>query len=170
MLQVIAFDVFGTVFDLSGVDRAEVRAYVEYIRAADWKPLTLPESWNNLRAHADALEGIERLRRRFQVVTCSNGPISLLAKISKAAGISWDALIPLETARVYKPNPRAYQLICETMRVPPEAVAMVTANATFGDLEAAGVLGMRPILIRDDQRPTITSLADELCGGSDAQR
>ena len=46
--------------------------------------------------------------------------------------------------------------------VKPEEVAMVTANETFGDLEASGVLGMRPILIRDGNLPTIGSLADLL--------
>ncbi len=135
MLKVIAFDVFGTVFDLSQVDRSEVRAYVDHIHGPAWKPLELPKSWLDLKAHPDAVEGIAKLRERFQVVTCSNGPISLLTHISKANGISWDALIPLEVGRVYKPNPMAYQMICDVMRVPPEAVAMVTANATFGDIE-----------------------------------
>jgi 2-haloalkanoic acid dehalogenase type II len=162
MLKVLAFDVFGTVFDLSQVDRSEVRAYVEHIRGPEWRPLELPESWRSLKAHADAAAGIARLRERFQVVTCSNGPIALLAEISKAAGISWDALIPLETAQVYKPNPRAYQLICDVMRVRADEVAMITANATFGDLEASGVLGMRPVLIRDGNIATIGALADLL--------
>lgn len=165
-IKVVAFDVFGTVFDLSGVDREEVRSYVKHIHEPEWRPLALPTSWESLPAHSDSAGGIARLRDHFQVVTCSNGPISLLAKISKRAGISWDALIPLEVARVYKPNPRAYELICEVMRVAPEEIAFVTANATFGDLEASAKLGMSPILIRHEKSPVnITALAELLiCG------
>lgn len=164
MLKVIAFDVFGTVFDLSQVDRAEIRAYVDHIHAAEWQPLTLPASWETLDAHPDAAEGIARLRRRFQVVTCSNGPISLLTKISKRAGISWDALTPLEVARVYKPREAAYRLVCEMMRVEPCEVAFVTANRTFGDVEASRALGMTPFVIRGEIFKTIGALDDYLHG------
>lgn len=167
VIKVIAFDVFGTVFDLSQAARDEVRSYVNHVHAAEWSPLKLPESWYLLKAHADARYGIQLLREDgYLVVTCSNGPIELLTRISKSNGISWDMLIPLEMAKVYKPNPEAYKLIPWLMGVQPEEVAMVTANKTFGDLEASAKLGMQPILIRDDTAeryiPTITELAHVL--------
>lgn len=164
MLRVIAFDVFGTVFDLSGVDRDEVRAYVDHIRQPEWKPLRLPESWEHLPAHPDSVVGINQLRQKFIVVTCSNGPLGMMAKLSKNACVHWDAIIPLELNRVYKTNPKAYLTVCEVLGVEPSEVMMVTANKDFGDLEASAALGMTPMLIRGEHgvHQTIIDLADSL--------
>src|SRR5690606_31356336 len=106
--------------------------------------------WTDLPAHPDAVEGIRRLRKNFTVVTCSNGPLGLLAKLSKRNGIEWDAIVPMELNRVYKPNEKAYMTVCEVFGVQPHQVRMVTANKTFGDLEASSALGMIPTLIRDE--------------------
>lgn len=166
MIKVVAFDVFNTVFDMSSIPHEDVKQYVHHTRnhrGQEWQPLMLPKSWEALQAHGDSAEGIALLRRKHAVVTCSNGPVSLLTKISRAAGIDWDMMIPLEVAKVYKPEPYAYALIAETMRVHPSEVAMVTANATFGDIEASRALGMHPFLIRDANAvphiPTIIDLA-----------
>lgn len=169
MLKVIAFDVFGTVFDLSSVDRDEVRAYARHLKAFHhtnaWLPLELPKSWETLPAHADSAEGVAKLRERYKVVTCSNGPRPLLTKLSAHNGIEWDEIIALEMNRVYKPNPRAYLTVCEVMNVEPSEVMMVTANETFGDLEASAALGMTPMLIRAETGPkTIVDLAHYLEG------
>lgn len=165
-MQVIAFDCFGTVFDLSVAQRADLRAYAEHIRRPEWSPLRLPEYWETLPAHPDSAAGIRRLRSKFFVVTCSNGPLGLLAKLSKNAGISWDAIIPLELNRVFKPDQRAYLTVCEVLGVEPKDVTMVTANEKFGDIEAAGGLGMSTVLVRrysDGYGPkTIAELADTL--------
>jgi 2-haloacid dehalogenase len=161
--SVIAFDLFGTVFDLSGVARQEIKDYAVHLRNPEWSPLHLPKSWETLPAHPDSAEGIERLRRKFMVVTCSNGPLGLTAKLSKHNGISWDAIIPLELNRVYKTDPRAYLTVCEVLGCYPEQVMMVTANKDFGDLEASAALGMTPQLIRDGDGPkSIIELAEQL--------
>lgn len=162
-VKVVAFDVFGTVFDFDGVERQEIRDYVAHVREAEWKPLSLPKSWETMKAHADSVEGIERLRTKYIVVTCSNGNLGLLAKMAKNAGISWDAIIPLELNRVYKPNVKAYQTVCEVLGVEPHEVLMVTANETSGDLEAPLKIGMKTMEIRGESGPaTITELADLL--------
>lgn len=163
MIKVIAFDVFGTVFDIqNNVPRSEIADYVKHVHDTQWRPLEFPEHWKTIPAHLDAAKGIYELRKSHLVVTCSNGPMALLAPLSKHNNISWDAIIPLETARVYKPNPGAYLHVCALLGVEPEEVMMVTANRTFGDLEASAALGMTPQLIRDDKCPTIIDLADHL--------
>lgn len=149
-MKVIAFDLFGTVFNLSAVDRQEIRDYADHIRKPEWEPLTLPASWEHLPPFPDSAEGIAKLRKEFFVVTCSNAPLGLTAKLCKNGGIQFDAIIPLELNRVYKTNPRAYMTVCEVLGVPPQDVMMVTANKTFGDIEASGALGMTPMLIRGD--------------------
>jgi len=163
MPKVIAFDVFGTVFDLNGVNRQDIINYINHIQRSEWSPLKLPESWENLKAHPDAVEGINRLREKFIVVTCSNCPLGLLSKISKHNNISWDAIIPLELNKVFKTNPKAYMTICEVMSVEPKDVLMVTANEKFGDIEASRLLGMQSILIRGNEGPkNIIELAELL--------
>jgi len=162
-MQVIAFDVFGTVVDFSQVPRDEVRDYARQLRAPEWSPLTLPASWERLPPHPGSVEGLERLRSKFLVVTCSNGPLGMMARLSKNAGLRWDVIIPLEMNRVYKPNPRAYLTVCEVLGVSPSDVMMVTANRDFGDLEASQALGMTPMCIGETSYiPTITALADYL--------
>ena len=68
--RVIAFDVFGTVFDLSSTPRGEVAAYAQHLRTCRerccWLPLDLPASWRSLPAHPDAAEGIRRLREAME--------------------------------------------------------------------------------------------------------
>lgn len=153
MVKVIAFDVFGTVVNLDGVERKDIKAYIDHIRKLEWSPLKLPQSWESLPAHPDAAEGIARLRSKFIVVTCSNGPLGLLTKLSKHNRVSWDAIIPLELNKVFKPNPQAYLTVCSVLDVKPEEVLMVTANKDFGDLEASNSVGMRSQLIRNPNCP-----------------
>lgn len=164
-IKLIAFDVFGTVFDLSGVPRQEIRDYAAHIRQPEWSPLVLPKSWEVLPAYPDSPSGIALLRSLgFMVVTMSNGPLGLLAKLSKHNRVSWDAITPLEMRRVYKPNPTAYMMLCDVYDVKPAEVLMVTANEKFGDLEAAEALGMNTAWIRTNPAgpKTIIEFADGL--------
>jgi 2-haloalkanoic acid dehalogenase type II len=142
MLKVIAFDLFGTVFDLSGVPREEVKDYIGQVKREKWAPLDLPESWSTMPLHPDSERGLWELKQHYMVVTCSNAPLGLTARMSKAAGLNWDAIIPLEMAQVYKPNPKAYKLIYELMGVHPWEVLMVTGNEGSPDLEGAKSIGM----------------------------
>jgi len=163
-MQVIAFDVFGTVFDLSKVPNEEINYYGNHIRQEIWQPLNFPQSWENIPAHPDAAEGIAILRRNYQVVTLSNCPMKLLTKLSKKNHISWDAIIPIESYQVYKPNPLAYQIACQLMGERPENIMMVTANPTFGDIEQAQKLNMIPQIIRHPNHPKdILELAKIIC-------
>lgn len=164
-IQVIAFDAFGTVFDLSTASRDEVRGYVSQLRKPEWAPLVLPAAWASMPAFPDAAEGIRELRNKYVVVSLSNGPTDLLVKMSKANGVDWDDHITLALKKVYKTNHEAYRAVCETLNVDPTHVLMVTANRTFGDLEASVAVGMQSILIRDGDGPkTITDLAKLLAG------
>jgi 2-haloacid dehalogenase len=157
-MKVIAFDVFGTVVSLMGVTKNEIWSYLDHIR----EPLRLPESWEKLLAFPDSKEGLELLRQSYYVVTCSNAPLGTLTKLSKYNGLNWDAIIPLELNKVYKPHHRAYLTVCEVMGVSTSEVMMVTANEKFGDLETSELIGMKPVLIRGEEIPTIIDLAHHL--------
>lgn len=162
--KAIAFDCFGTVFDMSNVPKEELMAYGYHIRAPQWSPLELPESWKNLKAFPDSAEGIKLLRQKFTVITCANGPMPLLSEISENNGIDWDCIVPMETMQVFKPSPQAYLWACAAVGLPPADVMMVTANVPgLGDLTVANSLGMIPQQIRGGDGPaTIIELAHKL--------
>lgn len=149
-LKLIAFDTFGTVFDLSQVPRTDLKAYNEHIHKPDWSPISFPQHWNDLVAHPDAAEGIERLREEYTVVTLSNGPLGFLTRLSKKRGITWDAITPLEMFKVFKPHPYAYLALIDVYGYQPNEIMMCTANEHFGDLEGSKALGMTPMLIKRD--------------------
>ena len=164
-INTILFDVFGTVFDMSSIPQEEIRDYVRHVKSEEWSPLVLPESWGELKAHPDSREGIERLSKRFEVVTFSNGPIELLRHISESNDndIAWDSFVPVAHTRGYKPATWVYPWACGWLNKPPASVMMVTANATFGDLEGAAACGMVPQLVRHEGCPmTLIELAERL--------
>ena len=162
-IKVIAFDLFGTVFDMSGVDRAEIRAYLEHIKKPEWSPLVLPDSWRKMKPFPDAREGFKRLTKQYLTTSLSNAPITLQCRLFVDNYLSLHFLTPLEMLRVYKTDPRAYLSVCDLFSVEPSEVMMVTANKDFGDLEAAEKLGMTPMLIRGETGPkTIIELAEQL--------
>ena len=167
-IRVVAFDLFGTVFDMSNVPRAEIVAYIDHIEKPEWSPLDLPASWESCPPHADAGEGIERLRFRYRAVTCSNGPLETLWSLSRNGDIEWDAIVPLEARRVFKPHPRAYLTVPIVCCVEPSQVLMVTGNPKlgrkdYGDVEAARAVGMQSVLIRGESDiPDIIALAERL--------
>lgn len=151
-IAVLAVDVFGTVVDFSGVPYAEKKAYADHIKQPEWSPLRLPERWRySLVAHPDSAKGLNRLRKKYTVVPLTNGPVRLIADLSFFNDLEWCAYFPLESYKVFKPDPRAYRLFVETFSdCEPSRCLMVTANEKFGDLEAARSLGMQAVLIRGD--------------------
>jgi FMN phosphatase YigB (HAD superfamily) len=161
--KVFAFDCYDTVFAASGVPSADEREYISQVRRPEWAPLELPQSFYEMPPHRDAKEGIARLRTEFLVVTCSNLPRGLLLGRSAAAGILWDAIVPLEASRSYKPAIEAYFTVCEVMQVLPHDVTVVTAHADGPDIEGAPAAGMSVQLIRNPGCPqTIIELAESL--------
>lgn len=168
--MLIAFDIFGTIFDLNDVPREEKVEYLRHIKQETWMPLKLPKTWELLNAHPDSAYCLSKLREHHTVVTLSNGPLGLQTKLSKRNGISWDAITPLEMRRVFKPQLTAYRMLSEVYDFPPEEIMMVTANKTFGDLEAAERVGIQSQLIRDVEGGGLTffDFVKKMCPHDDA--
>ncbi len=180
-MKILLFDLVGTVFDMSSARPADLSFYGQQIkdwrdqttsRAAQWSPLILPKSWEILPPQPDAKDAIAALRasKRYRCVTMSNLPIRLQVEMSANAGIDWDFMVPLEAARVYKTHPSAYLFALGLFgNRPASDFVMVTANRTYGDLEAALNLGMKSALIdRHLETPpdaafySLTNLAESL--------
>lgn len=161
-IEVIGFDLFGTIFNVLGnVPEQELDDYAfhlsEYRRTGVWKPLTFPKSWETLPLFGDVREGFFRLRDSgLYLVALSNAPLALTMRMSRYAGIKWDAIIPLETIYEYKTDPKCYELAASLCGVPHDRFLMVSGNKKFGDIEAARSLGMEAQLIRNPNCPADT--------------
>lgn len=161
-IKCLAFDCFGTVFNMGGVSREEIGDYVRHVKSDNFSPYVFPNSWLNLGAHPDAKPGIEVLRSRgYHCVTLSNGSYDLLDHLSRMAGIEWDQIIDLAKHKVYKPNSDAYKVVEKETGFTPDETIMVTANPTFGDIEGSASIGMPSIVIRQPgYRQDILSMSE----------
>jgi HAD superfamily hydrolase (TIGR01493 family) len=163
-VRVVLFDLFGTVVDFADVPYEERKAYADHIRKPEWSPFRPPESWADLEAVPDAEDGIFRIGEHRATAILSNCPAEMAADIADGNRLRFGFIIQLAAARVFKPQPRAYQVALDVLDVEPSACLMVTANRKFGDLEQARALGMQACLIRDPSSdvPDILALAERL--------
>lgn len=164
MIRCIAFDLFGTVFDLSNTPKEEIRDYINHIRKPEWSPLHLPKSWESLPLHPDSYNGIRELSFEFRVVTCSNAPYNLTRKLLARTGLDFFMEVTdISLNQVYKPHPLSYLSVCQQHFYTPDQVLMVTGNANSPDIEGALNVGMNAVMIRQPNcLPTIIDLSREL--------
>jgi 2-haloacid dehalogenase len=120
------------------------------VRGLDERDIaTLNHAWHRLRPWPDAVAGLDRLRRRFVLATLSNGNVSLLVDMAKAARLPWDCVLSAELVRHYKLDPEVYLMAAELLSLEPREIMMVAAHN--GDLVAAASLGLRTAFVA---RPT----------------
>lgn len=160
-IQCVAFDCFGTLFDMTDVPRPEIAEYVRHVNKNDFSPYKFPESWWNLKPHPDVVDGIRYLQQSgYFCATLSNGGADLLGHISGACGIGWDFIVDLISYGVYKPHVDAYRTVEKMTGFKPSETLMVTANPTFGDIEGSALVGMESVLIRHGYPDTVLDLVD----------
>jgi 2-haloacid dehalogenase len=109
-------------------------------RLADWV-----RAWHRLDPWPDAIEGLTRLKKRFPIVTLSNGNVVLLLEMARRAGLPWDAILGAEFSRTYKPDPRAYLATAQTLGVDPGELCLVAAH--HSDLAGARKNGLRTAFV-----------------------
>ena len=118
-------DVLDELFDENGLGGS-----AEERRAIAWR-------WHQLDAWPDFAAALRRLRRHRICVSFTILRLSLIVDVSRRNGIDWDAVIPCEMLRVYKPHPDAYR----------RAAAFLLACHNF-DLDAARGVGYRTAFVR----------------------
>lgn len=162
-IKCIAFDCFGTVFDMSKISKDEIQDYVNHVNNKNFSPYSFPDSWYDLKSHRDSSDGIASLQdREYFCVALSNGSYDLIKNISEKNSIYWDYIIDLNKHKVYKPHTDAYKTIEKDTNFQPSETLMVTANPTFGDIEGARSINMHNIVIRHGYPNSIIELADLL--------
>lgn len=96
---------------------------------------------HRLRPWPDSVAGLTRLKARFIIAPLSNGNVSLLLDMAKAAGLPWDMIFGADLFRHYKPDPETYLGACDLFGLAPNQVMMAAAHNAA--LHAARKLGLR---------------------------
>ncbi len=132
------------VLHLENLDRVLARFGMELEDRAG-----LNRAWEKLDPWPDVVSGLQVLRQKGLVATCSNGSIGMMARLARYGGLPWDALVGADTARDYKPKRDVYLRSAEVLGLGPAAVTMVAAHND--DLVAARAAGLRTAFV---PRPT----------------
>jgi len=103
------------------------------------RDLTL--AWHRLDPWPDAVTGLTRLKRRFPIVTLSNGNIALMLDMARRAGLPWDAILGAEVSGHYKPDAEAYLATARALAIQPDELCLVAAHhSDLGAARAAGLM------------------------------
>jgi 2-haloacid dehalogenase len=97
--------------------------------------------WHRLDPWPDAVEALQRMKRRYLLCTLSNGNIGLLTRMAKRAGLPWDCVLSAEVFKAYKPDPATYLGVARVFDLAPSQVMLVAAH--HDDLEGARACGLR---------------------------
>ena len=128
-------DILGELFDENGLSAARARN-ARRSRAR----------WHGLDAWPDFVPALQQLRQHRACVSFTILSLSLIIDVSRQNGIDWDAVIPCEMLRVYKPLPDAYRRAAAFLAVEPREILMVACH-NF-DLDAARGVGYRTAFVR----------------------
>ena len=101
--------------------------------------------WHRLNPWPDTVRGLTLLKRKFTIVTLSNGNLGLLANMAKNASLPWDLILSAEVFRHYKPDPETYLGVAEIFDLPPHDVLLAAAHKD--DLLAANQCGLQTAFI-----------------------
>lgn len=103
-------------------------------------------AWHRLDPWPDTVEGMHRLRKKFPLVTLSNGNVRLMLDMARHGGLPWDAILGAEWSKSYKPSPETYLATVRALMLEPGEVCLVAAH--HGDLAAARKCGMQAAYVR----------------------
>ena len=101
--------------------------------------------WHRLNPWPDTVRGLTLLKKKFTIVTLSNGNLGLLANMAKNASLPWDLILSAEVFRHYKPDPETYLGVAEIFDLPPHDVMLAAAHKD--DLLAANQCGLQTAFI-----------------------
>jgi 2-haloacid dehalogenase len=84
---------------------------------------------------------LEKPRTRYIVAPLSNGYVAMLVELTRAAGITWDAVLGADIFRRYKPDPETYLGAAALLGCDPAEVMLVASHPS--ELDAAAQRGLR---------------------------
>ena len=109
--------------------------------------------YKDLRPYKDAIEGLVRLREKFDLVALSNGEKSYLEHlVANNIKVDFDAIISVEEAGFFKPHPSVYRTSLQLLGKEPGQVMMVAAHSF--DIVGARACGYRGVYVNRYGLPT----------------
>jgi 2-haloacid dehalogenase len=114
----------------------------------------LLDAYRRLDAFPDAREALNALRAQgVRVAILSNGSPAMLDAAVTASGIGelLDAVLSVDTVRLYKPRPEVYALATRHLGITAESVVFVSSNRW--DVMGAAAFGFRPVWVNRARNP-----------------
>lgn len=115
----------------------------------------LLSSYLKLDAYPEVPAALRRLKEAGkQVVILSNGTQAMVQSAVQAAGLAdyVDKVLSVDPAGIFKPSPRVYQLVLDSLAVSAEQVSFQSSNAW--DAAGAGSFGFRVVWVNRRHLPS----------------
>jgi 2-haloacid dehalogenase len=115
---------------------------------------SLLEAYRHLDCYPEVPELVRALQQEGKrLAILSNGSPRMLATAVSAAGLDgcFDAVLSVDPLRIYKSDPRVYDLVTTHFRVYPEAVSFQSSNRW--DVAGAAAYGLRAVWINRNGAP-----------------
>ena len=118
----------------------------------------IAEEYNNLDLYPDAVAALEALAG-YELAIFSNGSPAMLQALVRNSGMGQliKTVLSVDAKRVFKPDPRSYELVQEALGVTPQEVLFVSSNGF--DVSGAKSVGFQVARI---ERVTPAALRSEL--------
>ena len=98
--------------------------------------------WQDLSPYPDAVEGLERLSRKYRLVALSNGEPAFLDHLANnRIRFDFDEIISVEEAGFFKPHPAVYRTAARLLDADPSEIMMAAAHSF--DIMGARACGFR---------------------------
>lgn len=114
----------------------------------------LLDLYQALPLYADVPPLLDQLRdRHLPAAILTNAPPAMIGRCVQSAGLNsrFDAVLSIESAGIYKPAPRVYDLVLERFAVAPGQVLFVSTNGW--DIAGAGAHGFTTFWVNRGQAP-----------------
>ena len=115
---------------------------------------TLLDAYRSLDAFPDARAALAALKAKGQrTAILSNGSPMMLASAVAAAKIGGDldAVLSVDTIRIYKPRREVYSIVTDHFQISPQDVVFVSSNRW--DVMGAGAFGFHTVWVNRSQLP-----------------
>ena len=91
---------------------------------------TLMDAYRHLKPFPDAVAALSTLKSRAKLAILSNGTPAMLQAViaNNSLNTTFDAVISVDPAGIFKPAPRVYQLAVDHLCLPKEKIGFVSSN------------------------------------------
>lgn len=109
--------------------------------------------YQDLRPYTDAIEGLTKLSKRYELVALSNGELKFLEHlVENNIKIPFNAIFSVQSVGQFKPHPSIYRYAAQSLNRSPEDIMMVAAHAF--DILGAQSCGYKSAYVNRYDLPT----------------